>query len=407
MLTKGEATMPSEATVADSIDILNKVPEFSDVAARHGPFFFGVFLVLVAVILILLNKNRYISGLFAVCGVLLMVWASLLYSGIGNPIHAYTMRLSDLKKNHLLVLADSVPRLYRHNIVHDLERDSCHIDLAAISPVKLEKGHNFKVIIKEKSILKNPDGTDNISYIKHKLTLPFKGEAHSVYHLEPVVNEDEEGMEGYQIVKQFTSEKDEGVADWLQAFRATVAHASDSKQPIVFSPLVVPVAESEVYMPSRRSTILAAEESDTVHVSVIYFKKAADKGRVETGLTRKQIPYVIKYSSTRNPSNACWIGIDVPSDVAQRIGLALLSEGVNLRYFGYFSNLDTRTNVVQISYSKRNANNENITKNDVLAFTKQIRANQHAEQLQRQQQQEMNKQYQKQILWQQQQQQQR
>jgi hypothetical protein len=158
--------MPSDTSPTDFYKILEKAPEWSDVAVRNGPFFFGVFLVLVAVALILLNKNRYISSLFAVCGIALMVWASLLYSGIFGRIHAYLMRINNLTKDHQLVLTDSPPLLYMHNLMYDTAREAYHVDLATISPVKLNQGHTFKVIIKEKISVESPEGIPQDKFIK-------------------------------------------------------------------------------------------------------------------------------------------------------------------------------------------------------------------------------------------------
>ena len=395
--------MPSAITSTETIGtVLNHTPEFTELAARHGPFFFGVFLVLVAVVLVLLNKNRYITSLFAVCGILFMVSASLIYSGIGSPIHAYTMRIDNLTENDLLVLTDSPPRLYRHNRVHDLERDSYHVDLATISPNKLEKGHSFKIIIKEAQTLKRPDGTQTVSYIKHRVSVPFKGEPYSIYALERIENDEEEGLGGYKIVEKQTTDTQAPALAFFQNNFIPEANAGEVAQPFFLQEsLVIRLAQSESITSPSVSQSFVAEESSTGNVEVIYFKRPADREKVTSALSNVGITYGIIQSRITNPINAVWVGVDVPSQVAKSIGESLLEEGVELRYFGYFTYRDTKTNVVQIGYSKTNAKEKPVSQGNIELFSDGLKTQQANAQMQQKKEKLINQIYQQRVLEQQ------
>jgi hypothetical protein len=162
----------------------------------------------------------------------------------------------------------------------------------------------------------------------------------------------------------------------------------------------------EHHSPNR--VALAADDSTSAKFNVIYFERPADEGKVKTALTKAKIPYAIqKTATTGRPVNAVWIGVDIPSDVVERIGMSLLNERVDLRYFGFFFHPDTKTNIVQIGYSQANANNSSITSDDVLSFTKQFRDKQDALQKEKEEQHEAYEKMQKRLQQQLQQQQQR
>jgi hypothetical protein len=373
--------MPSETNSSEIINLLNRTPEFTELAARHGPFFFGVFLVLVAVILILLNKNRYISSFFALCGVLFMVTASLIYSGFGSSIHAYTMRINNLAENDLLALTDSPPRLYRHNRIHDLDSDSYYIELVTISPTKLEKDHSFKIIIKEAQTLERSDGTQKISYIKYNVMIPFKGKAHSNYELERMgnANEEEESSGGYKLVEYLTNNTQSAALSFFQNSFVSEVNAGE-------------VSHSLGGLPN-----MVAEESNDENIEVIYFKRSADHEKVTSALKNTGITYGIKQSRLSKPINAVWVGVDVPSSVVENIGNSLLKEGVDLQYIGYFKYRNTKTNVVQIGYSGKNSKQKLVSQENIELFVNGLKTQQEKALIQQKQEEQINILYQEKV----------
>ncbi|MGO9121881.1 MAG: hypothetical protein ACLQPD_30250 [Desulfomonilaceae bacterium] len=399
--------MAAESSGSDLVQMFDHVNEWASTANNYGPFFFGVFLVVLAFALIILDKNRWICLLIAVCGILFMAWASLLFSGIGRPIYAYTMRIDNLAKNHSLALTESVPRLYRHNVEHDTEGDSYHVDLVTVSPVKLEKGYEFRVIIKEGRTLMKPDGTTELSDIKYRLIIPFKGEADSTYDLQPIESKDEEGLVRYKIAKNTCTEERKNISSWLQRFLSPIAHANEIPRhvPVSTSSFTQQIAQSGAESVRGDGTAKVFREGDT-SLNVIYFERPADQGKVRKALSTAGISYAIETSLGTDPTNAVWVGREVSSKVAERIVKSLLAEGVDLRYFGYFRDLDAKTNVVQIGYSESNANNNTITMENVLSFTQDLLSKQRSVQELRLQQQKNNQFLQEKILQQQRQQQQ-
>ena len=70
------------------------------------------------------------------------------------------------------------------------------------------------------------------------------------------------------------------------------------------------------------------------------------------------------------PSNALWIGRDVPDDLARGVAFGLLENGVMLTYFGPFTYTDSKVNVIEIGYSVSNAERSTyVDVEDVIAVT--------------------------------------
>ena len=376
-------------TTSLSADYLEKLVDSAQLggsaALDQGPFFFGIFLVLVAVVLILLNKNRYISSFFAVCGILLMVWASLLYSGIVSPsINAYNMRIDNLQENHRLVLTNSPPRLYRHNRVYDTESETYSIDLITVSTAKLEKGYSFTLILKEIVVFSKPDGTSESKTIKQKINLSFEGDPSSTYELREISTEEEEGLGNYELVANVSEEpKRISPAFLWSLFREARANEAREQDDSSLSS-VVRLAQANAGDVSAPAPDSGSEQTkhDATDITVIYFERSVDQGKVSEALVDSNVDYVIKRSSSSKLTNAVWIGVDVPSDLAERIGSSLLSKGVDLKHFGYFTYPDTKTNVVQIGYSRLKATDNSVTRSDIVAFTEELHDQRRAAQAQ-------------------------
>jgi hypothetical protein len=396
--------MSAESSGIDLVQMINNVPAWTDLAARHGPFFFGVFLVIVAFALIVLDKIRWYYFFVAVCGILFMAWASLLF---GKPIHAYTIRIDNLAKNQSVALTDSVPRLYRHNLVHDVERDSYHVDLVTVSPVKLEKGRELEVIIVEARTLTKPDNTTEVVTIKYQAAIHFKGEAYSTYNLQRIESKDEEGAVRYKLAKNTWTEERRNVSAWFQDLLCPIAHAEEMRYDVLpYSSFRNQIAQAGTGSLRVQGTAGTVNEGDP-GMTIIYRERPADQGKVRSALSKKGIRYLIETGKRPEACNAVWVGREVPGEAAELIGNALLAEGVELRYFGYFSDPGAKTNIIQIGHSKDSINNNSITREDIATFTQVVASKQRESQKLRVQQQESNRALDLRIHQQQQQQQQR
>jgi len=255
--------------------------------------------------------------------------------------------------------------------------EAYHVDLATISPDKLEEGHIFVVIIKERRILTRGDGTQEFSYIKHQLPLHFKGTAYSTYELQRMESEDEEEcLGGYEIVENTSNIAKNSSTSLFQSFLISVVCANENR--------------SESLLVLDQASTSEAEESGNAELNVIYFERPADQGKVRAALSKAEIQYAIEKSASTKPVNAVWVGVDIPSDIAKRIGMSFLTEGIDLRYFGFFTYPGTKTNIVQIGYSQINADNRSITHNDILSFTGQLHDKQNFLQKQNQKHQKIN-----------------
>jgi len=338
-----EEKMTTNSSIAEYAQLLEKTPEFSEAAFRYGPFFFGVFLVTVSFVLVLLNKNRYFACLFGLCGIGAMAWASLLYSGIGNPIQIYTMCIGDLSEGQEIALTDSAPLIYRHNHIYDKDQGTYHVNLASISPVKLKADHPFQIILKEKVELQRASGDKIFSVIKHKLAIPFTGRHNCYYELQRE-NIEEEGSISYKLVD---------VSNRMQ---------------IGFVDFLIP----KVFADNHSTGNIVSVTGDTIdgeeQINVVYYKRSADNEVVKDALDEINVQYLTKKSNGGKPVNSVWVGAEVPADLAKKIGLQLLAEGIELKYFGYFTHQETNTNIVQIGYSKYNENTELVHKEDVISF---------------------------------------
>lgn len=367
--------------------LLSHVGEYTKEAVENGPFFFGVFLVLVAVGLIILNKNRFITGFFAIFGVSFMAVASVIYSGVVEPIHAYLMRIDNLPKDHLVVLAsDSAPRLYRHNRNYDAERESYYIDLVAISPERLNKGHPFSFIVKESTKLKNSDGEEFKRYVKHTVSIPFNGESKSAYVLERLGSDEEGGLGGYKLAKHTTPDIQISNSSFFEYSFFPVVQAGNSK-------VQVTQPQAESYQPETKR--ISAKEENIVNTEVIYYQRPSDKEKVTSALSKLGISYGIKSSNISNPINSIWIGKEVSSEIVEKIGKYLLEEDVDLRYFGNFMYRNTKTNLVQIGYSRHKANNMPVSLADIEAFVEELQAEQKNALIHKERQKQVNQEYEK------------
>jgi len=329
--------MPSTSNVDVFSAALDRTPEFTELAAQYGPFFFGVFLVLISVVLLFLNKNKTIVNLFSVCGVLFMVVATFQYSSRGEQIHAYTMTIDNLTKDDTLVLKDSPLRIFRHNRVYDTAQDSFSVDLLTVSPIKLVEGMSFNIMIKRAQSLIQSDGVEKISYSKYIVPIRFKGTYDSLYTLKGIEDE-EEGFSGFQIVAN--SIESHRRFSYLESFFMSAANASD----------------------------LSLNTEDEDNVEIIYFQSAIDKNKIVTALSSVGLRFGVTKSRMQKPANAVWVGKNVPSDVVKTIGESMLKQSIEIRYFGGFRNMHTKTNVVQIGYSTKNKNKKIVSKADIDSF---------------------------------------
>lgn len=331
--------MPSTANTTDILNTtLNRVPEFSELALQYGPYFFAVFLVLIAVGLLCLNKSRSMVLLFSVPGILFMVVATYLYSVRANPIHAYTMQIDGLTKSDTLGMPDTPMRIYQHNIVRDFGRNTFKVGLIAVSPFKLEGELSFNVYITREKKVERPDGTEGISEQIYIVSLPFRGAPHSSYSIMGI-DDEEEGFMGYEVTENQIIGFNE--SKFIESFFISTANAQQQQVPWVVS--------------SRQ------EQNIKDKTEIIYYKSLVDKDKVSSVLSSAGLDYGITNSKNNKPVNAVWIGKDIPSETVKLIGELLFENDIKLRYFGYFKNQNAKINIVQIGYSSKNKNNDVIS----------------------------------------------
>jgi hypothetical protein len=379
--------MPSDTVLSSMsenydiyINLINNVSKWSEDAARYGPCFFGVLLIVSAVILTLLKRNKIITISMTIVGLIAIVIAIITGIGILKPTYVYTMRINKLASSNILALTDSLPQLYRNNRVYDTEQDSYHIELVAISLVKIMEGHPFKVIITEDKIFTMDDGSRKPSRIKYEPIIPFNGKPFSIYEIQKKESTDEEGIDKYIIVPVPAIAKRKTKQPIVSFFSISKAFAGNQVRQNIF-PSSSPINLAQITHTSSdgQTTHRPAEESGETICKIIYFEKSSDEAKVRSALSKADITYAVQKSKLDQPSNAVWIGTDVPANLVKKIGKSLIEEGISLRYFGFFESRSANTNIVQIGYSQKSVENEIITSDHVLAFAHQLSAMQEAQ----------------------------
>lgn len=127
--------------------------------------------------------------------------------------------------------------------------------------------------------------------------------------------------------------------------------------------------------------------ASTQQIELLYYRKDADFGRVgdiaETfdGEIFKifdadggpGLDFGVSVSGKHSraqelATNAVWYGAEVPIDVAQIVAIKLITSGVELKYFGPYVFSDTRLNVIEIGYSRKNKENRILTIQDIKGY---------------------------------------
>jgi hypothetical protein len=207
------------------------------------------------------------------------------------------------------------------------------------------------------------------------------GKARTTYKLKKIETEEEEdGTGGYMFLEVNASGREQAQTSLLDRHVFWRAHAAEDgtagrvAAPSNVSAETQSVDRGAIRDPGTRNGDESddSDDSGVADFHVIYFERSADQGRVRAALSQLDIPYAVQKSSSGAASNAVWLGVDIPSEVAKRIGVALLDGGVDLRYFGYFTYTESKTNIIQIGYSKFNANNQSVSEKYIIDFGEKI-----------------------------------
>ena len=361
--------------------LINKIPNWVVFAEQHGACFFGIFLIVLAVILVLFKGDKTVPIILTVAGLLSIAFYLIVDTGIINTTYVYTMKINKFTINNDLALTDTSPPLYRTNRMHDIEQDLYHIDLITVSPAKLKEGHSFKVIITENKIFTMADGSQKSSDLKFEPAIPFDGKPNGIYEIQKKESAGEEGIYEYIIVPAQSNIKNETVHSTKILLPISTAYAEDIiPQDFSLSIQTIRLAQTIHIYSDKQATDLLIEEKDETQSKIIYFEKSSDESKVRSAFAKANITYAVQKSKLAPPSNAVWIGIDVPVELAEKVGKALIEEGIGLQYFGFFESREANINVIQIGYSQKSNNNEIITYQKVSAFAQQLGAIQEAQQ---------------------------
>lgn len=335
--------------------LVGNLPELTGLASTNGPFFFGVFLVIVSLFVMLKAGNKHMGIFYAVSGIVFMGLAtfSFIETRSAERIYPYRITLTDLPRNAEIHLPLTAPRMYRDNIATSVTGSS--VQVAILSAIKLDSSSRFAVHLF--TPVKDDEGNDtafkqNIG----KLAIPFKGKAFSIYNLKQVDQSDtafeEDGDSSPSLQYEFI---EEGLENTSLGFR-------------VFDTLGSVVLGSAFADDSGTTPSVTGAYGSPIPPLVVYFRKRVDGEAIVEVLDSTPAESVVKGSDLEDGSNAIWIGKDVPAEIIDDIARGMLEKQVPLRSISHFENSDSKTNIIQIGTSKRSSQNALLTESMVAEF---------------------------------------
>jgi len=351
--------------MADEQGILNtlvtKLPELTGLASSNGPFFFGVFLVIISLIVMFKKENKHMGVFYSVSGIAFMGLAtfSFINTESAEKIYPYRITLTNLPKNSEIHLPITDPRMYRDNITTSVTGSS--VQVAILSDVKLEPSRQFAVHLLTPITDDNGDDT-GFKQNLGKLAVPFNGKALGIYNLQGAEQSDSAFEEDgdfsdptrYEFIEEGFQDASigSGFFDTLGAVVVGNAFADDST----------------VSLSATR------ESSGDIPPLIIYYRKSADGNAIVNILESTPAKSVVKGSELDDVSNAIWVGKDVPTEIIDAIVSGMLQKNIPIRSISHFDNPDAKTNIIEIGTSKRSRKNDLITEIKVSEFIEQHHA---------------------------------
>lgn len=343
--------------------LTEKLPELTGLASSNGPFFFGVFLVIVSLFVMLKRDNKHMGIFYAVSGIAFMGLAtySFINSQNAEKIYPYRITLTNLPKNAEIHLPLTAPRMYRDNISTSIT--GSWVQLAILSDVKLKPSSSFAVHLL--TPVKDEQGNDTgFKQDVGKLAVPFNGNALGIYNLTEVgqsdSSSDEDGDFSAPVQFKFIEEGGQNAS--------VGSRVLDTLGSAVIG---------DAFADNTGSTPIVADVYDSpIPPLVVYYRKSADGDAIVDVLESTPAESVVKGSKLQEVTNAIWIGKQVPADIIDTIARGLLEKQIPIRSIGYFDNPDSKTNIVQIGTSQRSSTNDLITESMVAEFIEEHHAQQ-------------------------------
>lgn len=89
----------------------------------------------------------------------------------------------------------------------------------------------------------------------------------------------------------------------------------------------------------------------SLETTVVWYEKPDERVKIADALQTLEVSVVRKESRLALDTNAIWVGADVDEAVAKSVAKALLGAGIQLQYFGPFSDANVKTNLIEIGSS--------------------------------------------------------
>lgn len=354
--------MADEGGVLDTLVV--KLPELTGLASTNGPFFFGVFLVIVSLFVMLKRENKHMGIFYAVSGIAFMGLATFSFITTKNAerIYSYRITLTDLPENADVYLPETVPPMYRRDI--STSKTGSLIEVAILSDVKLEPSSRFAVHLF--TPVKGEDGNESgPKEDSGKLVVPFNGKALSIYNIIQVdqpnsiseENGDSSAPSQFEIIEDVlqSASLSTGVFDTFGSAIIGSAFADDNSD-------LAQTGTGAYGIP--------------IPPVVVYYRKSSDGNAIVDVLESAPVESVVKGSDLEGESNAIWIGKEVPAEIIDDISRGMLERRIPIRSISHFENPDSKTNVIQIGTSQRSIQNDLVTESMVAEFIEQHHAKQ-------------------------------
>ncbi|ASJ76616.1 hypothetical protein [Granulosicoccus antarcticus] len=359
--------MADEGGVLETL--VEKLPELTGLASTNGPFFFGVFLVIVSLFVMLKKDSKHMGIFYAVSGIVFMGLAtfSFINTQSTEKIYPYRITLTNLPQNSEIHLPLTAPRMYRDNISTSIT--GSWVQMAILSDVKLKPSHHFAVHL----LTPVKDGEGNDTGFKQNIGLldvPFNGKALGIYNLKEVAQSNSgSGEDGdFSAPVQF-----EFIEEGLQ---------NASQESSFLDMLGSSVIGSAFAADSGMTLSTTGAYGSPSPPLVIYYRKSADGNAIVDVLDSTKVESVVNVSDLENETNAIWFGKGVPAAIVNEIVYGMLEKRIPIRSISHFENPDSKTNIIQIGTSERSSQNDLVTESMVAEFIEQHHAQQAEDQKQ-------------------------
>lgn len=376
---------------------VEQVSLFTKLAFQFGPFFFAVFSIIICITI----KIPILRSVFCIFGICCAVVSIYFWNTPPTPPeHNYIFQISASHKQipSQRFLDESVTLSRIH------PDDQIWTDH---SPSIRGQTHNEKTIIfRAVAIRRRPFSDDSIfrlyitwkpDSVKQTDEILFRKTPNNSGKYVLIIEENENSDEGPAIIAKIHEQEDSSYGFLPTLFASAFAEEknnydlakndhsnseNDQKFMKIEEILDLENAEEheliqienrinkileEKYSNIREKSINQASNSKKLDIDIVYYRKLVDGEKIVSILsTLPESTHILESKSLPNmKTNALWFGKEIPIEFAVNVAHRLINDGVSLKKFGYYSNINSKIQRIEIGSSAKSANLPDLTTEDI------------------------------------------